>query len=69
LSSASFGINLAADTDGDGIINANDVDDDNDGILDVDEGLSTDSFSPDSTILTRAGVDTDVAGVETRIRS
>ena len=53
------------DTDGDGVRNEIDVDDDNDGILDVDEGLGTDSFSPDSTILTRAGVDTDVAGVET----
>ena len=38
LSSTAFAINLAADTDGDGVINADDVDDDNDGILDVDEG-------------------------------
>ena len=65
LSSASFTLNLAADTDGDGIINSDDVDDDNDGILDVDEGLRQDSFAPDSTILTRGGVDTVVTGVET----
>lgn len=37
LSSAAFNALLAADTDGDNIINANDVDDDNDGILDRQE--------------------------------
>ena len=37
LSTNIFALNLAADTDGDGVINADDVDDDNDGILDVDE--------------------------------
>ncbi len=37
LSSSSFVINLAADTDGDGVIDSEDVDDDNDGILDVIE--------------------------------
>jgi len=41
LSSAAFSINLAADTDGDGVINSVDVDDDNDGILDVIERLDT----------------------------
>jgi len=39
LSTASFVATLVADTDGDGIINSDDVDDDNDGILDTDEGL------------------------------
>jgi len=39
LSTASFVATLVADTDGDGIINSEDVDDDNDGILDTDEGL------------------------------
>ena len=65
LSSTAFSVSIANDTDGDGVINAEDVDDDNDGILDVDEGLRQDSFSPDSTILTRGGIDTVVTGIET----
>ena len=36
---------ILADTDGDGIDDANDLDDDNDGILDTDEG-----FVPDTTV-------------------
>ncbi|WP_189586356.1 DUF4347 domain-containing protein, partial [Litorimonas cladophorae] len=38
LSTAAFTASLAADTDGDGVINSDDIDDDNDGILDVNEG-------------------------------
>ena len=67
LSAASFAISLAADTDGDGILNVNDVDDDNDGILDTEEGLGEDAFAPDSVTLTRSGNDSDVAGVETEL--
>ncbi len=37
LSSSAFMVDIAADTDGDGIINAEDIDSDNDGILDVVE--------------------------------
>ena len=42
LSSAAFSAMLAADTDGDGVINADDVDDDNDGILDTVENTVID---------------------------
>ncbi len=41
LSSPAFIASLAADTDGDGVINADDIDDDNDGILDVNEFFLT----------------------------
>ena len=37
LSSSAFMVDIAADTDGDGIINSEDIDSDNDGILDVVE--------------------------------
>lgn len=40
-----------ADTDGDGIIDDIDIDDDNDGILDVDESPATISFSGTRTLL------------------
>ena len=39
LSSNAFSALIATDTDGDGVINANDIDDDNDGILDINEGF------------------------------
>ena len=55
------------DTDGDGVDDDDDIDADNDGILDVNEGFSTDTFAPDSATLTRGGVDSDVAGVETTV--
>ena len=34
---------VSTDTDGDGVLDADDIDDDNDGILDVDEGFGTSS--------------------------
>lgn len=67
---------VAVDTDGDGVPDATDIDDDNDGILDVDEGESTDtdgdgipnSLDLDSDndgifdIIEAGGVDTDEDG-------
>jgi len=51
LSSAAFGALLAADTDGDGIINSDDVDDDNDGLLDLTEFVPL-ILEPDEILIT-----------------
>ena len=39
-------INACTDTDSDGVNDVSDLDDDNDGILDIDEGFSINELSP-----------------------
>ena len=45
LSSAAFTTIIGIDTDGDGVINSSDIDDDNDGILDTEEGFDAATMS------------------------
>jgi hypothetical protein len=66
---STLALSIAPDTDGDGVINANDIDDDNDGILDSAEMVpGTSGTNTDTTMATLLGGGTvTIAGVNVTV--
>ncbi len=67
--SASVFVTVEKDTDGDGIADIRDIDDDNDGILDVDENLKGDIDTDGDGIINSLDLDSDNDGISDLVES